>query len=78
MTRKQYFANCGWHGNSDDTLRAPNPFDPEEVIWGCPKCKTVNEIYPACDEEGCWEPTTCGTPTEAGYRTTCGKHKPGG
>lgn len=27
-----------------------------------------------CDEPGCNAPLTCGWPSSAGYRTTCGKH----
>jgi len=29
-----------------------------------------------CEEPGCHERATCGTPTEKGYRTTCSKHAP--
>jgi hypothetical protein len=29
-----------------------------------------------CDEPDCYNEITCGTPTETGYRNTCGKHKP--
>jgi len=29
-----------------------------------------------CDESGCKERYTCGTPTPNGYRKTCGKHIP--
>lgn len=65
-----------WRGTSDEVLRAPNPFDPADELWGCPKCKAVECLYLVCDEPGCWEHSTCGTPTPAGYRSTCGKHMP--
>ena len=67
---------CGWTGTSDDVLKAANPFDPDDVIWGCPKCKEVNGLYLACDEPGCWELVSVGTPTPSGYRSTCHDHIP--
>jgi hypothetical protein len=41
-------------------LDDPHPLAPEEM----------------CDEPGCKEEITCGTPTPTGYRRTCGKHLP--
>ena len=78
MTTKQVCGmfGCEWHGSSDDVLKAPNPFDFGEVLWACPSCKGINALYLACDEDGCWEMSACGTPTETGYRSTCGKHLP--
>ena len=67
---------CGWRGNDEDALSASNPFDPGDIITGCPKCKNVNTMRTTCDELGCWEEDTCGTPTLGGYRRTCGKHQP--
>lgn len=40
----------------------------------CPKCRTPEHVTMACDEPGCSEVSTCGFPTEAGYRRTCGNH----
>ena len=65
---------CDWHGDVDDILTAPNPFNPTEELQGCPKCEEVNTIRVACDEHGCWEVATCGWPSPSGYRRTCGKH----
>ena len=76
MTTKQTCGVCDWHGTSDEVLRAPNPFDPDEVLWGCPKCKSVDQLYLVCDEPDCWDTVSCGTPTPNGYRSTCGKHRP--
>ena len=78
MTTKQRCANshCDWCGTSDEVLKAPNPFDPINEIWGCPECKDVNSMYLVCDEPGCWEPVSCGTPTPDGYRSTCHCHAP--
>lgn len=67
---------CGWVGDSDDALRAPNPFDPEDELTACPKCREVNQLIAACDEPGCTKDGSCGTPTEDGYRTTCFAHRP--
>lgn len=67
---------CKWVGSLEDLLTAPNPFDSGDVIYGCPKCKSVDCFVVACDEKGCWEPRTCGTPTATVYRQTCGKHRP--
>jgi hypothetical protein len=59
-----------------DVLTAKNPFNKNEVILGCPSCKAPDSFDQVCDEPGCENATTCGTPTEDGYRRTCGKHKP--
>ena len=67
---------CRWHGTMDDVLRGPDPFDPEEQVIGCPRCRGVECLLTACDEPSCWKPATCGTPTAGGYRHTCGEHKP--
>lgn len=29
-----------------------------------------------CDDSDCIAPATCGTPTQTGYRNTCGSHRP--
>lgn len=58
-----------------DMLHAPNPFDPEDILSGCPGCKTVDSWIELCDE--CDEQATCGTPTsDGGYRRTCYDHRP--
>lgn len=77
MSDKRFCQNCDWHGLVSEVLRAPNPFDIEETMPGCPKCKTPNRIAMACEHDGCWEGITCGTPLEDGrYALTCGKHAP--
>jgi hypothetical protein len=67
---------CGWRGERSAALSAPNPFDPKYNIEGCPFCKDVECLVQVCDEPGCWEETTCGTPIHGGYRRTCGNHCP--
>lgn len=65
---------------STKVLSAPNPFDNSDTITGCPSCKSVNTLRSTCDELGCWEPDTIGTPIlhgqSEGYRRTCWKHVP--
>lgn len=58
----------------ENLLRAPNPFDSESTIVGCPYCKTINEMVRACDEPGCTQKASCGFPTAGGYRCTCYEH----
>lgn len=65
---------CGWYGYKP--LKAENPFIAGEPIYGCPDCKDIGTLVRACDEEGCKNFVTCGTPTDKGYRSTCGKHAP--
>ena len=68
--------DCGHICTTEELLEAPNPFDThsDEVICGCPHCKTPENMAQVCDVPGCTEESTCGTPTEDGYRRTCGKH----
>jgi len=67
---------CNWCGPEDDVLKAPNPFEPEEIVWGCPRCHEIETIVGACEVEGCCRPSTSGTPTHDGYRRTCIDHIP--
>lgn len=68
--------NCNHRMTGNAVLTAPSPFDPQDRICGCPRCFAVNEIRGTCDEPGCWEQDTMGTPTPAGYRRTCWQHRP--
>jgi hypothetical protein len=67
--------DCGtitvWGG----LLVGAHPFDEGEAVYGCPACKGM-ELVPVCDERGCKNPVSCGTPTADGYRSTCGTHRP--
>lgn len=67
-------SECCWHGFSSNILWALNPFCEEQDIAGCPSCKDINTLVRACDQPGCWEPTSCGYPTDHGYRITCHGH----
>lgn len=66
---------CEWRGRQSEMLQAPSPFDAEDALLGCPQCKEVNCLYPACDEPECWQVVCCGTPSHDGYRATCSKHR---
>lgn len=68
--------HCNWIGREVELLKAPNPFDPEETLTGCPLCRGVNTMLDCCDEPECFEYASCGTPTPTGYRRTCHKHMP--
>lgn len=68
--------NCGWQGTDAGMLHAPNPFEPESEITGCPGCKDIHTLTEACDEPGCWRDASVGTPTPTGYRRTCFTHAP--
>ena len=57
-------------------LSAANPFEAEDEIKGCPNCKSIDCFHVVCDEPGCKDVATCGTPTKEGYRHTCSKHGP--
>ncbi len=66
--------NCDVISNESALLTAPNPFDATEIITGCPVCKSVDALVPVCDEPGCIKDVSCGWPSPAGYRHTCGTH----
>lgn len=77
MTEEQMRWKCGCCDTitiRKDLLVAPNPFLPQDIILGCPVCKTVDDFTAVCDEPGCTQEGTCGFPTDAGYRRTCSEH----
>lgn len=74
MEKDKVFCNCGWKGQKTELLQAQHPFDENDIVYGCPACKGLDEIFLACDVEGCWGYADCGFPTPEGYRHTCGKH----
>jgi hypothetical protein len=76
MRNKHRCTECQEKLQLEQILTAPNPFDPEDRVSGCPKCKAVNSMELVCDEPDCWKVVSCGTPTDAGYRHTCGNHRP--
>lgn len=72
--RKIGCRDCMWHGELSEALSAPNPFEPEENLYACPKCKQM-DLHEACEHEGCWKETTNGGPGPDGkYRRACSQH----
>ena len=66
---------CAWTGDESATMQAPSPFDPAQILSGCPQCKAAECFTNACDEPGCVRDATCGFPVAGGgYRRTCGLH----
>ena len=55
-------------------LTAPNPFDPTEIVTGCPTCKSIGGLVSVCDEPSCNKEVSCGWNSPAGYRHTCYEH----
>lgn len=75
MSKRWKCAECSHICGSDGLLEAPNPFDPEDIVYGCSECKAINSYEAACDEPGCDKSAGCGWPTaDGGYRHTCGQH----
>lgn len=67
---------CDFRGYTKDALKAKNPFDETDTIFGCPTCKSPNSFRSVCDELDCWREVSSGTPTKNGYRSTCHQHAP--
>ncbi len=77
MNNDKYICNnCGWTGLDTELLRAKSPFDEDDVLIACPKCKTVNDLTRLCLADNCYKPASCGTPTAGGYMLTCLEHMP--
>lgn len=74
MSKRWKCTKCQEISNLDQLLTAPNPFEPEWDIQGCPKCKSVECFTEICDEPECTRDAGCGFPTENGYRRTCYDH----
>ena len=60
-------------------LEAPNPFEADQTIIGCPVCKSVGScsFTLICDEPDCTHDVTAGFPVNegfGGYRQTCSEH----
>jgi hypothetical protein len=68
---------CGHNGVLTDLLSAPNPFDAEETISGCPVCMSINRFDTVCYAAGCWSIAGDGRPHPDGvYRWSCHRHIP--
>jgi len=61
---------------STEYLTAPNPFDADDIVTGCPICHSVGSLIAACWK--CNRPAGMGTPDSKVYRyiQTCFEHRP--
>lgn len=66
---------CRWCGPENEAIRAPDPFNEGDTLIACPKCREQT-LHTCCDDPECKMEATCGTPTQEGYRWTCGQHVP--
>ncbi len=74
MTYRCKCEQCGNICDDSEILIAQNPFDPTDMLNGCPSCKSVDSLVNACDEPGCLKSATTGWPSDKGYRYTCYEH----
>jgi hypothetical protein len=65
---------CGTVSLGSQMLTAPSPFDPEDTLTACPKCKSMDEWKEMCEIDGCDNGATMGMNTENGYKRLCYKH----
>lgn len=67
---------CSWHGVQSDLLTAPSPFEPMDIISGCPECLFSGGLVLLCEKPGCFEAATHTGPTQTDYGFTCPSHVP--
>lgn len=74
--RNIFICECGHKCYDSDMVTAENPFmSSGELISACPECRELDHTMASCcDQVGCNEHSSCGFPTDKGYRRTCGKH----
>ncbi len=65
---------CGHICKESEVLTGPSPFDSDDVLIGCPECKSIDSFRSLCDEKGCLAESTSGLPTNDGYKRLCGYH----
>jgi len=68
---------CGWMGRNAQMLTAPNPFNAEDEVNGCPNCKSVSCLLVACQVDGCRKEASVGFPKDGDYVNACGDHARG-
>ena len=68
---------CQWQGQNDSLLVADNPFLKGDTISACPDCLSIQTTEVCCEEPGCWDLATCGTPFGVRqYKSHCYNHPP--
>lgn len=67
---------CEWIGVYKEMLKAPSPFDVDDILKACPECKQCTGGFDhLCNVPECKEIGGCGFPTKThGYMWTCHKH----
>ena len=57
-------------------IQVPHPNRPPAYVMvnQCPECGECEQFVNVCDVPFCEKEATCGWPSEAGYRRTCGEH----
>ena len=77
MTPRYQCPDCNDIHAWEQRLIAQHPFNPADLIFGCPECKSVCEPDRVCDEIGCGELAYAATPHGKGqYKVHCHKHPP--
>jgi len=67
--------DCDWIGGDDELDIVADPKPGSRRAWTvCPACRAAEHFTNLCDEPGCNREATCGWPSPAGYRRTCGQH----
>lgn len=70
-------SECHWVGHKSELLLAQSPFDKDDHVTGCPRCKSIfgSDLHWICEIEGCTEEMSGGMPCRDGvYRSLCSKH----
>lgn len=76
MTNRIGCHECRSICTKEELLSAPNPFEENEIIHACPKCKAVEAYFLLCEVEGCPNSASSGYPVEGGYLQVCYDHRP--
>ena len=76
MTEKRWRCDgCRKVSSDSELLTAPNPFNPDDTLTGCPHCFACDQFDMLCSTPGCNLLATCGGPgADGAYRQTCGDH----
>jgi hypothetical protein len=68
---------CGWHGEKPCVTWIDMGGRPKCAFSCCPNCHGIKStINKCCDEPGCKEGASCGTPYPGGYKQHCHRHTP--
>jgi hypothetical protein len=78
MADRYLCRDCGWTSDEGEpgTLSLI-PLGIDRILTVCPDCREVETtLARACDEPGCDQEASMGTPVPGGYRSTCWQHRP--